>query len=158
VKSAQLSVLGTILVQEREFGLVEFAEKLIPLDRFEPIFLGAEIDPENSSVPILFGCAHRGRMSVALLRPFPDRFVVRGRFALAHVAAPFLSAMVDWLMANHPSCMKRSGSPIVLMKLHDLHTENDISRPASSSSSTSDFVPGWKGADLNQVKFFYLFR
>ena len=54
VEAADLSILGFILVQERQAGLFEFSEKLVPADFFETFFPRAEIDAENSRMPIFF--------------------------------------------------------------------------------------------------------
>ena len=43
-EAADFSILGFILVQERQVGLFEFSEKLFPADFFETFFPRAEID------------------------------------------------------------------------------------------------------------------
>ena len=70
-------------------GFIELVKEFVPANLLQPGFPGAEIDPENSGVPILFGRAHRSRVPVALLRPFLDGIVIRRRCAVAHVTTPF---------------------------------------------------------------------
>jgi len=90
VKPAQLSILGTILIQERQIGLIEFAEKLVPFDFLKSIFRWAEVNPKDAGMPVLFGGSYRGRPPLALLCPFLDYLVISRGFAVAHLAAPFL--------------------------------------------------------------------
>src|SRR5215216_2664618 len=84
VKPAQLSVLGAVLMQKREIGLVELAEEFVPFDFFKSIFRGSKINPKNTRVPVLFGGANRCRPPAALLCPFLDDLVIRRRCAVAH--------------------------------------------------------------------------
>src|SRR5829696_7581222 len=84
VKPAELSVLGAVLMQKREIGLVELAEEFVPLDFFKLIFRGSKINPKNTRVPVLFGGADGCRPPVALFCPFFDDLVIRGRCAVAH--------------------------------------------------------------------------
>src|SRR4051794_17903997 len=55
VKPARLSVAGTILIQESQTGLIEFSEKLIPVDLLEPILFGTEIDAKDAGMSAFLG-------------------------------------------------------------------------------------------------------
>src|SRR4051812_21826787 len=84
VKPAQLSILGAVLIQKCQIGLVEFAEEFVPFDLVKSIFRRPKINPKNTCVPVLLGGANRGRPSVALFCPFLDDPVIRRRCAVAH--------------------------------------------------------------------------
>ena len=81
VEATDFSILGFILVQERQVGLFEFSEKIFPADFFETFFPRAEIDAENSRMPIFFGFLHRRRHPVAVLGPFLDFLMIGGGMA-----------------------------------------------------------------------------
>src|SRR3954453_6457628 len=84
VEATDLSVLGAVLIQERELRLVELAEEFVPADLVERFFLRPEVDPQNAGMTIFLGRGHRGRTAVTLFCPFANLVVVGGRCALAH--------------------------------------------------------------------------
>src|ERR1700704_5947961 len=85
MEAADFPVLGFILVQECQAGLVEFLEELVPADLLQTLFLRAEIDAEDSRMSLLFGRFHRRRDAVPFLCPFLDLLMVCGGVAFAHL-------------------------------------------------------------------------
>src|SRR4030081_788489 len=84
MEAADFAVLGFILVQKCQAGLVKFLEELVPADLLQTLFLRAEIDAEDSRMSLLFGRFHRRRDAVPFLCPFLDFLMVCGGVAFAH--------------------------------------------------------------------------
>src|SRR5581483_1643604 len=85
VEPADLPVLGAILVQEREIGLIEFPEELVPVDRVEGLLSGFEVDAKDARVAVFLGGSNGRGTTAPLLRPFPDRIMLRGGYAVGHL-------------------------------------------------------------------------
>jgi hypothetical protein len=144
VKAAEFTVLGMILVQEREIGLVEFLEEFVPIDLIQPFVFRAEIDPQDSCVSILFGRLCGGRSTLPLDSPSANDVVVRDRMTFAHRFAPRVSlgstsfpgerhATYFVLIADSVPSPSQASSSLKLLLLSGFF----FSQASSSSSSSS---------------------
>src|SRR3954465_10317906 len=83
VKAARLTVLGVVLVEEGNAGLVELGEEFVPADPVETVVGRIEIDAQDTGVSVLLRGLDRRGLSAALLCPFPDDVVAGGLLGFA---------------------------------------------------------------------------
>src|SRR4051812_18888916 len=69
VETADLPVLGAVLIQERQVRVVEFGEKFVPLDLVQRSLLGPEVNPQYAGVSVFFRGRHGRRSAPAFVDP-----------------------------------------------------------------------------------------
>src|SRR5690349_9537842 len=80
VEPAQLSIGGLVLTEERQLGFLELVEERVPVDGVKLFVLHAEVEPEHAGGFLaVLGSGDAGRMTAALLRPFPDGVMIGRR-------------------------------------------------------------------------------
>src|SRR5690348_9539668 len=78
VEVALLSVLGFLLIEQREVLIVELLEPFVPRDRLQlaATAVAREIEAEHAGVPAPARAADASRLAVTRFRPPSDEFVV----------------------------------------------------------------------------------
>ena len=85
MKTAELAVLGPVLMEERDAGIVELLEKLVPADPIEAFIRRIEIDPQNACMSVLFRCLHGRGLATAFFRPSSNDVMAVCRASLSCV-------------------------------------------------------------------------
>ncbi|MGY4461460.1 hypothetical protein ACVWYI_005420 [Bradyrhizobium sp. LB13.1] len=107
VKAARFTVLGLVLVEEGNAGLVEFGEEFVPADPVEPFVGRIEIDAQDAGVSVLLRSLDRRGLSTALLRPFPDDVVAGGLLGFAGLCLDDIWMTCDTSIADKERAMDR---------------------------------------------------
>lgn len=63
VEPAQFTVLGAVLMKERDAGLVEFLEELVPTDPVEPFVFAIKVETQDAGMTVVHCCLDGRRLT-----------------------------------------------------------------------------------------------
>src|SRR5690348_15599462 len=84
MEPAHRTVGGSVLIQEREMGRLEFFEEILPRNRVQRLILWAEIQSQQAGVVLFPASFHMRRTAAARFCPLADGLVICGEFGFCH--------------------------------------------------------------------------